>query len=287
VPHGFLILSAVLLPFVAAAQDSVVNQALPGIAKAASGFWQLAPGYLGRETLKQKALTFPKRKLRIGNSAMKPVKPEFKDREIVSFYALSSVASAREALHEFRQIVSVDGKAVLDANSAREKFRAALDSKDDREKKSLLEDFNRANLTVAATDFGQLVLLFIRAHLERYTFELQGTEMVGADRASVIGFRQNVGPQGLRITEPGRKEKEPLLGTILVRQSDFQPLRITLNAKHKEDKEEIRDEARVDYALHSDGVLLPASVVYRRYVNDGLVVENIYEYSDWQPVSAK
>ena len=65
------------------------------------------------------------------------------------------------------------------------------------------------------------------------------------------------------------------------------PLRITLTVTRREQHEEVRDEARVDYELKSDGTLLPASVVYRRFRNDELWVENVYEYSDWQALRAK
>ncbi len=34
-------------------------------------------------------------------------------------------------------------------------------------------------------------------------------------------------------------------------------------------------------------MILPASVVHRRFTNNELSVENIYEYSDWLPVHAK
>jgi len=33
--------------------------------------------------------------------------------------------------------------------------------------------------------------------------------------------------------------------------------------------------------------VLPASVVYRRYVDNELRIENVSQYSDWQPVDGK
>ena len=284
---GFLILSAVgLLSLPAFAQDALVSQALPQIAKQASKFWQTAPGYVAKETLKQRAAVQPKRKFRIGGGAVDPPKPELKDREIISFYAISSFRSAPEALHEFRQIVSVDGKPVAAEAGILEKFRATLTAADDRSKKALEADFEKTGLTIAATDFGQLILLFTKNNLEKYTFEPKSTGLIGADRAIVIAFRQNNGAS-FRIVEAGKQVNEPLSGELWVRDSDFMPLRMTLNVTRQDGHETIRDEARVDYELKANGSLLPAAVVYRRFRNDELSVENVYEYSDWQPLKAK
>lgn len=288
VRSGFLILSAVVwFSPLALAQDALVAQALPQIAKQASKFWQTAPGYVAKETLKQKAAVMPKRKFRIGGGAVDPPKPEMKDREIVSYYAISSFRNTPEALHEFRQVMSVDGKEAASDASVLEKFRAALASPDDRSKKALEVDFEKTGLAIAATDFGQLVLLFTKANLEKYTFAPQSTGLIGADRAIVIAFRQNAGAESFRIVESGRQMNEPLSGELWVRDSDFVPLRITLTVSRRDQHEEVRDEARVDYELKSDGTLLPASVVYRRFRNDELWVENVYEYSDWQALKAK
>lgn len=270
-----------------AAQDPPVARALPKVARFASEFWHSAPGYMATETLQQKAVTLPKRRLRVGSQALQPPKPEFQDREIVSRYALSSFQTTPEALHEFRQIVSVDGKRLLSADIAEERLLAALRAKDDKPKKALLDQFEKAGLAVAATDFGQLVLLFTKANLQKYTIESHISGLVGAERALVIAFHQSTGAESLRIREPGKQAKEPLAGQLWVRESDYLPLRITLNARRRDQSKEIRDEATVDYAPIRDGTLLPAAVVHRRFVNDQLLVENKYQYSAWQPVNAK
>jgi hypothetical protein len=288
VRSGFLILSAVaLLSPPAAAQDALISQALPQIAKQASKFWQNAPAYMAKETLKQRAAVQPKRKFRMGGGAIDPPKPELKDREIVSFYAISSFRTAPEALHEFRQVVTVDGKPVAAEAGILEKFRATITTADDRPKKALQADFEKTGLTIAATDFGQLILLFTKNNLEKYTFEPKSTGLIGAGRAIVIAFRQNNGEESFRIVEAGKQVNEPLSGELWVRDSDFMPLRMTLNATRRDGHEIIRDEARVDYELKANGMLLPAAVVYRRFRNDELSVENVYEYSDWQPLKTK
>ena len=290
--NRFFILSVVALAPPLPAQnatpnDPLVARALPEIAKLASDFWHSAPDYTALETLRQNALVVPKRRLRVGVKAVQAPKSEIKNREIVSYYAISFFTARPEALHEFRQIVAVDGKAVTDASTARAKLRGTLEAKNDHAKKALLDDFDKANMTVSATDFGQLVLLFTRANLQKYNFESKTKEMVGADRAMVIAFHQSAGGEALRITEAGKRVNEPLSGQMWIRESDYQPLRITLNATRRDESEEIRDEARVDYAAVAAGTFLPASVVYRRHINGKLVAESTSEYSDWQPVKAK
>jgi len=270
-----------------AAEDPLVARALPEIARQASDFWHSAPDYMARETMKEKALTAQKRRLHFRAKATEPAKPVMKEREIVSYYAISFFNARREALHEFREIVSMDGKETTAEGSARAKLAAILESKDDGAKQALVEDFEKSTLSVAATDFGQLIMLFTRGNLSKYTFALKSRQQVGVDRALVIGFQQNAGGESLQITEPGRKVNQPLSGELWIRESDYLPLRITLTSTHLDEGDEIRDDATVDYLSRSRGVFLPAAITYRRYIKKTMVVENIAEYSDWQPVHPK
>src|SRR5271154_2864143 len=159
----------------APARDARLDRALPELTGVAAVFWHRAPDYLARETLNQKALTLPKRKLHVGAGALDPPKPEFTHRQIVSCYALSSFRSSSEALHEFREIISVDGQTTTAEPAAREKLLATINANDEKAKKALLQDFEKTSLAVAATDFGQLILLFTKANLGKYTFELHGS----------------------------------------------------------------------------------------------------------------
>ena len=294
---GFFILAAVLgvKPAPAAqagdargeAPDTRLAAALPEVSQAAATFWRQAPDYVARETLNQKALTLPKRRLRVGRDATEPPKPEFLHREIVSYYALSSFRASSEALHEFREIVSVDGETVTAAAGARSKLAEKISGHDDKTRKALLADFEKASLAVTATDFGQLILLFTKRNLAKYDFALRGSALVGADRAMLVDFHQSGGAEALRVSGPGKEAREPLSGQLWIREAGSVPLRITLETSRREHSRKIRDEARVDYEAKSDGLVLPVSVVYRRFVDDELHVEAIYQYSDWQPVTAK
>ena len=267
--------------------DPRLTQALPEIAKQASKFWQAAPRFVARETVKQKAIAPQRKRLRIGQAAVQPLKPVFSDREIVSYYGFSSFRSAPEALHEVRRIISVDEKHVEDPVVAQEGLERVIESKNDAHKQALLKDFEKANLSSAAVDFGQLILLFTRSRLDQYSFELNNTGMAGADQALVISFHQSGGDGSLQITEAGKRIRRPLEGELWVRQSDYAVLRITLTTLRMDGKLELRDEARVDYIPNPLSAILPASITYRRFVNDELHVENIYQYSDWVPVGTK
>ena len=276
----------VFLAWPVQAQDAGLTEALTEVARAATTFWHLAPDYVARETLDEKALTLPKRRLRAGASAVEPPQPEFGHREIVSYYALSSFRSAPEALHEFREMVSVDGQNLTGANGA-DQLRIILNGGDDKAKKGLLERFEKTSLAVAATDFGQLILLFTKANQVKYNFRAQGSALAGADRALIVDFSQSAGAEALRVAEAGKEMREPLTGQIWIREAGFMLLRITLRTAHLERSRTIRDEARVDYEPKADGMILPVSIVYRRFVNDDLHVEAIYRYSDWQAATKR
>lgn len=156
------------------------------LAGVAATFWHLAPDYVARETLNQKALTLPKRRFRAGARAMQPPKPEFSHREIVSYYTLFSFRASSDALHGFREIVSVDGQT-KSGDSTPDKLRTVVNADDEQAKKALLTAFEKTSLAVAAT----------------------GETLVDADRAILVDFGQSAGGEALRVAEPGREVREP------------------------------------------------------------------------------
>ncbi len=264
--------AAWLLSTLVAQQDPRVTDALYRISKEASGLWQTAPHFIGLETLTQKALTKGKGKL----------PPGFRTREIVSLYSLGALKGSPEALRELRRIVSVDGNSLDGEKTGRAEFERELASTSDSGKIALLKEFEKTCLAGSATDFGQLILLFTRPNLSKYSFEFAGDARIGVDDAWLIGFKQQTGDESLHISEGGSNRSEKLQGEISVRQGDYLPLRIVLNVTHARGKNEIRDAAKLDYMVVG-GALLPAALVYRRFVNGDLAMESIYRYSDWQP----
>ncbi|MGA2184849.1 MAG: hypothetical protein ABSH47_17665 [Bryobacteraceae bacterium] len=248
----------------------------------ASRFWGAAPSWYCRETLRQRGPH--QQKQRHGIHFSEPPKPnpsEIADREIVSWYGFSAYTSNSEAVHEMRQIVSVDGKPVSGGQSA-DAFCRLLLARDDASKQKLVERFENATLGDVPFDFGQLVLLFTRRAIDRYSFQLKGPDLIGAQRVAVFQYSQNTGTPGLHLDQ---NKTLPLAGTLSLREPDGAPVRITVvAARQDKGKVEIRDEAEVDYEEVAHGVILPASLVHRRFVNGALHADDRAQYSDWKPV---
>ena len=257
-------------------KDARIAEALHRWSSEAGSFWQVAPGFVGRETVHQKALKKGK-----GAKAQ-----SFETRDIESFYALATFRGAPEALREFRWILTIDGKKQQEEEGARRAFEAQLVSGKDEAKEALRTDFEKACLAGVATDFGQLILLFTKPNLEKYSYELSGESRLGADNAWQIAFTQFAGDQSLHLSEGRRNMSVKLQGELWSRPGDFLPLRIVVNARRQRDKNQIRDEAMLDYMVVPPA-LLPASLVYRRYVNEEMRLESVYRYSDWQAMGPK
>jgi hypothetical protein len=154
-------------------------------------------------------------------------------------------------------------------------------ARDDDSKHALLEEFQAATLGDAPSDFGQLVLLFTRRAIDRYAFTLKGRDLIGAQRVTVFQYSQQTGTPGLHLDQ----KTLPLAGTLSLREPDGAPVRITVAATRK-NKIEIRDEAEVDYEEVAHGVILPASLVHRRFVNGVIHSDDRAQYADWKPVPA-
>lgn len=263
-----------------AAEDQKVQEAEYRLAREAANFWHTAPGFVARETIHQRVLVVHRKR----SGALDPKHPpEFKSQEITSWYALSSFRGTPEAVREFRRIFEIDGHSVQTEAMARTDFVLDLTHGDDQSRQKLLNEFEKKTLAGAATDFGQVLLLFTKSNLDKYAFEMTGRSRVGADAALVISFNQVAGKQSLHIVDGSRKVAHKLHGEVLVRENDYLPLRVNLSAARQQSKLHVRDEASVDY-LVSQGTLLPASLTYRRFVDDGLTVESTYRYSGWQPL---
>ncbi len=263
-----------------AQDDPKLQEALYRLVREAATFWQTAPGFLGQETIHQQVLLVHRKR----NGTIDPKhKDESKSQEILSWYALGTFRRAPEALREFRRIYRIDGKPLEEESSAKSALLAQIKSRDDGPREDLLKQFDDKSLAGTATDFGQLLLLFTKRNLDKYTFEQTTPSRVGEDAALVIAFQQVGGNQALRIVDGRKKIAQKLQGEILVRQGDYLPLRITLSSTRELKDNEIRDEASLDYAV-TQGALLPALLTYRRLVNGGVMVESTYRYSAWERV---
>lgn len=259
---------------------------LARVSEEAEAFRTMAPNLLAQETFQQRALKPPRRfRPRLGNAALQPPKPEYRTRAIVSEYGYATFRDAPNALHEFRQVVSVDGRRIASQEKARRTLTIGLRSEDDALKKRMLENFEKHGLRGAVTDFGQILLLFGRRRLDDYTFRVEGSGMVGAEAATILHFEQRGGSGALLIFEKRRAMHQPLEGQLWVRRSDSRPLRVVLRSTTKDGERVTRHEATVDYVFSSHGVLVPVSVVHRQFVGPDLVVENVFRYSPFRMFS--
>jgi len=265
-----------------------LQTALARLGEEAEVFSLTAVDLTGEETLQQRARRPPPRfRPRLGAKAHQPPQPEYQTREIVSEYGFAVLKESPGVIHEFRQVVSVDGRKLASPARARESLARGLKSGDDRIKRQMLDKFRRHGLASAAADFGQLILLFTPRRQADYCFRVIREDRLGADAALVVDFQQKTGSGSLLIFEGKTALYQRLDGEVWMRQRDGLPLRITLRASRTQEKVPVRDEAAVDYVLSPHGVLVPASVVHRQWAADQLLVENRFSYSAFRKFAAE
>jgi hypothetical protein len=266
-----------LVPALHAAEQ--VRQALAKLAEEAAAFQRTAPHLAARETLRQRAIKPPKRHFGLG-SPDQAREPEWQSREIVSEYGYAALSTG--GLHEVRKAVTVDGMPVAENSDAVNRLATGIRSGDDASKKRLLEDFERLGLIGTVTDFGQIVLLFENGGIEQYEWQAIGTRLIGPDRALVLQYKQNGGPQRLTVWDRGRAVRAQIGGEVWVRESDLKPLRITLVSVRGEGTAAVREEAQVDYDVSRYGCVLPAAVTHREYRGTQMTAENRFTYSKFR-----
>jgi hypothetical protein len=270
------------------AQQSELPKMTGRIAEEAEVFAHIARAVLSEETLEQrtrKPLT--RFHPRVVDPVKQAPKDEFLTREIVSEYGYSSFKDSPAVLHEFRTVISVDGKKVLAVEKARRSLTLGVKSTDDGDKKQMLRDFEKHGLIGAATDFGQLILLFTKRRLADYQFALAGQDRIGADTATVLSFKQKSGQESLTIFAGNAALRSQLQGFVWVRNPDYVPLRIRLLSSRKDGPYAINTEGTVDYAMSAYGCILPAAVVHRDTIAGKLITENIYRYTPFRKFGAE
>lgn len=287
--YNVLMMRAVLL-FVAilpaAAQTPLtLPQILARVGNEAEAFRRIAPTTLTEETLEQRTLILTQAPE--ANAIKGPAGSNFETHEVLSEYGYASPPGAPNSLHEVRRAISVDGREVTSVDKARHAMTLGLNSSDVKLRKRLLEDFERHGLHGAATDFGQIILLFSPAHLHDYAFQMKGERQIGADRLLVLSYAQTSGSVGVTIFRGNTVKRQPISGELMVRQRDGVPMRITMTALSTGKDFSIRDESTVDYADTNLGAVLPASVVHREYLKETLVLENTFFYAVFRKVGQR
>ena len=265
--------------------DERTQQLAERLAREAQAFEKIAPELVGRETLHQRVMVAPRLRLRVGDAAKHPI-AAWKEHEVVSEYAFAVLG--RE-IHELRQITSVDGKAVAGGTQAQNALAKLITSHNDERKRHALEQLEKYGLQGAATDFGQILLLFTRDNLERYEITAAGPRLLGTVPTQVFHYQQLDGPHALTVFRGGSAAKTERLsveGEIWVREADGLPLRITMSATDSSTDKTLREEATVDYAMSEFGTLLPVETTHRELRSGVEVEENKFTYTEFHRFGA-
>ncbi len=277
-----------LLFLVSTASAQKLAKILDRVTEEAEVFRRVAPEILSEETLKQRALKAPGRfHPRVGAAATQPPAVTFQTREIVSEYSFGALKDPPGPLHEFRQVVSVDGKTISAAAAARHSLALGLASADDHARKRMLENFQKCGLANAVVDFGPLILLFTRRQIGNYHFELTGGDRIGADRVKIVSYKQTAGTARMLVFQGRQAIHQPIEGRIFVRAPDGLPLRITIVESRTEDSTVYRDEAVVDYTPNAQGFVAPAAVTHKGFAGSQLLVEDQFRYAVFRKFGAE
>ncbi len=265
-----------------------LGRILSRVAEEAEVFRQNLPNTLTQEVLVQRTVLPPPRfRPRIGAAALASTNLRIQAREVVSEYTVAPLRKAdRSDLVEWRQIVSVDGRAIQSQEAARHALSLNLKSPDERLRKRMLEEFGRYGLVDVATDYGLILLAFTKRGLAQMNTSEAGEGWIGAEQAVAIHWRQT-SPEGGELAFRGKQvARTPLEGILWVRKDDGLPLRVQVWAEYPDANRTIRDEASIDYVLSPHGFLTPASVLHRHLVDGKLMTENLYRYAPFKVFSA-
>ncbi len=267
--------------------DELTQKMTARVSEEAEAFARVATDVLGTETLRQSAMKPPSRfHPRVGDAQPKPA---FQDRQIVSEYGFARFAGQSGAIHEVRQVTSVDGRKIEDTKKAQDALAKAITSNDDGQKKVLLKSLERYGLRGAVTDFGQLILLFTRRDIERYEFTSRGSQMIGYDKALIFSYKQLDGAEALTLFQENKGDlalRLKMEGEIRVRAEDFVPLQITLATHYGDGPNSVREEAAVTYKMSPYGALLPSSTDHRELRGGKVVAENHFFYTNFHKFGA-
>jgi hypothetical protein len=283
-PALLLMAVSLVLPVCA---DERTQKLLARLDSEAAAFEETAPNLMTEETLHQRVLgaadggkhrRFRPHVVRPGSQ---PAAPEWHSREIQSEYAYARAGNP-PAIHEIRKVLAVDGKPVPGSKDAAGELMRAIQARGDRSRRKLLEAFEKHGLVGTVTDFGQLLLLFARAHQEEYEFYPVGEKLYGAQRCMVFLYRQQEGAGALTVWDEKGRSQPRVAGEIWVSVPEYRPVKITLRATQGAGAETVREEADVDYVPSEHGVVVPATVVHREYRNSLLTTENRFSYAPFR-----
>ena len=258
-----------------ASADERTRKLAERLPQEAALFAREATKYASEEKLTQRALS----EIRVAPNGL--INAVWKEKIVMSRYGFVSFAEAPEALRELRQITSVDGKPAKSDKSLKS-VASAVTASDERQKRKLLEDFEKAGLSSVATNLGQLLLLFNGRKIQSYDFSFQSQRFVGAERVMVFTYSQVEGG-GMTTYRGADALKSKLNGEIWV-DGDYRPLKVTLNSVvQAPDRKMIRQEMEVRYAPSAYPCVLPTKAIHRELHDGTTQVETVYDYAPFRP----
>jgi hypothetical protein len=260
---------------------------LARLSEEAAAFRSLAPKIIGQETLTHKGRQAPPRIRWL--SKKDPPEVRYRTKSIVSEYGFGYFTEAPGKLREFRQVVSVDGRARTETatKDARQVLAQNMNSDDDRLRRRLLEDFERYGQTGSATDFGQILLLFERRALPFFDFTTKRDIERAGQSYHVVHWAQLRGGEQLNVFSQRRLEHIPMEGDIWFRTSDNLPLRVTMKAELDEDGVPVTFAAELDYERSPYGLLLPRHLHLEKKMRGLMLIDNHSDYAGYQMFGAK
>ncbi len=280
-----LFLAVALMSVAGLRAQGPLDEALPRLAEEAEVFRAQARDMISQETLTHRWAKAGKRFKQAGAGGQPPM--EYLTRTVVSEYGFGSLDGAPALIHEFRKIVSIDGRPLVDSGKAREVLSLNLKSPDDKAKRDLLREFSKAGIEGGVADFGQLILLFTKRGQTRFEFEERGARRVGADICWVIGYREK--GQSLLVFEGKKATHQALSGEVLVRHRDLLPARVIMSVVQppaRKDDPEVEIVVSVDYEQTPHGVLMPVAITHRETAKEMMLTENMFTYTPFRRFSA-
>jgi hypothetical protein len=226
----------------------------------ADRFAELAPQIQGREILQQ-------------------TRPPKTQRQIISDYGFLALRPGD--IREVRQVQAVDGKMVKKHGDGLKDLAQSVMAADDKQRRKLLESFEKHGLSGVAVDFGPLILLFAGPSIQKFEFIFQRMDNANGSPAAVYRYEQIDGAGGLTIFSDGKPIRQKLRGELWAQPSDGVPMRIVLDSEHMEGKSKIRDFTFVDYSRSEFGPLLPVLVGHRQFNDRTPIVQDLFRYSNY------
>lgn len=183
---------------------------------------------------------------------------------------------------EFRQIISIDGRALQTPEAAERALLADAKVGDERGRKRLLQEFTKRGFNNIATEYSLILLLFTGEGQTQLHIQPSGEERVREEDTAVFHWQQTSSGGGAVEFRSGKVTRRPLEGTLWVRKSDGFPLRVQVTLDRADINQHLRDEATVDYAPSGGAGPAPLAIAHRHFVNSQIVTENLYRYEPFR-----